>query len=262
MKTSRLLPAALLISSLLVLTACPTIGQFRKSQARIDSLEADQKKQDEAIANVQKRVENLYTILQDQGLDLRKSGNVLSTRVDSMELELRKLQGMDEEVDFRVKKLHEQLADLIQTLDERFNLSAGKLPKDLPNNPKGMLRAGTTRMKRGRFRLARAIFRELLQRYPKAKEAPKAYLQICASYARQGNNDAALREVTVMEQAHGSSPEMAEAYLLVGSILQAQGSCKKALALYEYFLDRVPKHAKRKEVKQTIKKLKADKACK
>ncbi len=55
---------------------------------------------------------------------------------------------------------------------------------------------------------------------------------------------------------------MAEAYLLVGKIFEEQKACKKATAVYRLFLDRAAKeHPERPRVKERVKVLRKDPAC-
>ncbi len=246
----------------LFLTGCPTLGQFQALEQRVSLTEKKNSEQDGTSETLTKRIENLYTKLGAEGLDLRKSGNQLSTQIDQMQRQIQELEGKDETSSFKLTGLAKELHELVELLDNRFNISASQLPEDLPKGPKGLLAAGNERLERGRYRMARAIYRELLQRHPKSKQAPKAKLQIGESYAREGNNDAAIREIKGMESLYRKSPDMPSGYLLIGRLLEKEKKCKKAVAIYEYFLDQTKKHPKRKEVKNKIKALKKLEGCK
>tara|TARA_B100000029_G_scaffold514739_1_gene618795 strand:- start:347 stop:1138 length:792 start_codon:yes stop_codon:yes gene_type:complete len=252
----------ILLFPCLFLTGCPTLGQFQALEQRVTRTEKQNSEQVESSKTLTKRIENLYTKLESEGLDLRKSGNQLSTQIDQMKRQIQELEGKDETSSFQLTELTNELNELIELLDNRFNISASQLPSDLPKGPKGLLSAGDERLERGRYRMARAIYRELLQRHPKSKQSPKAKLQIGESYAREGNNDAAIREIKDMESLYRSSKEMPSGYLLIGRVLEKEKKCKKAIAIYEYFLDQAKKHPKRKDVKAKIKALKKLDGCK
>ncbi len=238
------------------------MGQYRSLKTKVDQLSKADEKHKETEETLAKRVENLHQLVLDERNELRTNVTGLVSRMEAVELGIRRLQGKNEEYAFQLERIRKQLQQLSELLDERFGISTAPLPDDLPTEPKGMMSAANERFERGLYRAARSIYRTLIRRYPKDKLAPRAWLRIGESYARENNFESTLRELTGMEQSYGKTPEMAEAYLLVGAILEKQGQCRKALAVYEAFLDKSKKHARAGAVKRRISRLKGDPACK
>jgi TolA-binding protein len=237
------------------------MGQYRNLKTRVDQLDKAGGEHEEAEETLAKRVEKLHQMLVEERGDVRSNATSLASRMEAAELEIRRLRGKNEEYAFQLERIRKQLQQLSELLDERFGISTAPLPDDLPTDPKGMMAAADERFERGLYRAARSIYRTLVRRHPKDKLAPRAWLRIGESYARENNFESTLRELTGMERNYGKTPEMAEAYLLVGAILEKQGQCRKALAVYEAFLDRSKKHARAGAIKARIARLKKDPAC-
>lgn len=244
------------------LGGCPTLGQFRDLESRFITLEKQQQNLSDEGDQVEERLSNLHAALQREGGDLRESGASLESRLEALDLAVRKLQGKDEELDYQLGQVRVRLDALVEALDDRFGLSASLLPAELPKDPEKLMSEGNARMDRGLFRVARAIFRRLIKDHPRHDLAARAQLRIGESFAREQKFDAALRELTRMEGRYGKTPEMAEAYLMVGAILEQQGSCAKARAVYQVFLKRAGKHDRRDAITKRVREMKADRSCK
>jgi TolA-binding protein len=251
----------LTLGLVVLLGGCVTLGRFREIESKIEQMEQRQLEIGKAGSELGASLNTLKTELEAQGIDLQRSGSGIEAQMDRVKQQLRQLEGTDEEINFHLDRVRKQLAHLIKVLDDRFNISTEIVHEDLPTDAVGVLARGESKMEAGQYAKARAIFRALISKFPSSDEAPKAQLRIGESYAREGKVEGAIREITTMEQKYAKTPQMAEAYLLIGHLLE-DGQCRKALALYRYFLSRVPKHDERDNVKKRIKKLEKQDSCK
>jgi len=245
----------------LMLASCVTLGRFRHLEDRVDKLQTQQTEVAQAGQDLAKSLEGLKSELEAQGVDLHRSDSGIEARMDRFQKRTQQLEGSDEELSFHLQKVQKQLAHMMKILDDRFNISTELVDEQLPENAADVLAQGEKHMDGGRFAKARAVFRNLIKNHGTSKQAPIAQLRIGESYAREGKVDGAIREITTMEQKYPDTPQMAEAYLLIGRLLE-KDQCRKAVALYRYFLNRVPKHEERNNVKAQIKELEKQDGCK
>jgi TolA-binding protein len=246
---------------ILMMAGCVTLGRYRDLEDRVDTLHAQNKVATDAGTQLAKELASLKSELEAQGLDLHRSDSGIEAQMERVQKGVRQLQGTDEEINFHLEKVKKQMAHIMKVLDDRFNISTEIIDEQLATDPATMLSQGDKNMNAAQYVKARSVFRSLISNHPQSEQAPKAQLRIGESYAREGKVDGAIREITTMEQKYADTPQMAEAYLLIGRLLE-DGQCKKAIALYKYFLNRVPKHAERKNVKARIKTLEKQGNCK
>jgi len=246
----------------LMLTACPSIGQFRDLESEVRRLDQEQRASGQSEEQLESRITNLHMLLKQEGGEIRAAGTSRASIIEKLELSVRKLEGRDEEIIFTIERIREQLDALVKALDDRHGLSVAKLPENLPEDVPGMLAAGDEELERGNYPSARHIFREMLKKHPNDKLAPQAQLRIADTYGREGNKKAVFRELSDMEKRYAGTEEMGEAYLIVARMLKQSGDCPKALAVYRLYLDKSPKHPRRNEIAARLKKLGADPACK
>jgi TolA-binding protein len=258
---NRITSIARNILLILMMTGCVTLGRYRDLEDRVDTLTAENKAAVEAGNLLAKELASLKSELEAQGLDLHRSDSGIEAQMERVQKGVRQLEGTDEEINFHLEKVKKQLAHMMKVLDDRFNISTQLVDEKLASDVPSILSQGDKHMEAGQYVKARAVFRSLISNHPKSELAPQAQLRIGESYAREGKVDGAIREITTMEQKYADTPQMAEAYLLIGRLLE-DGQCKKAIALYKYFLNRVPKHSERKNVKARIKTLEKQENCK
>jgi TolA-binding protein len=249
------------LALILLLGGCVTLGRYRDLETRVDQIEAKQNEVHKAGQELSKALDALKSELESQGIDLHRSDSGIEARMDRVKKQVQQLEGTDEEINFHLERVKKQLAHLMKILDDRFNISTELVEGQLPTDAKEVLTQGEKHMEAGRFAKARAVFRSLIANHAGSEQAPIAQLRIGESYAREGKVEGAIREITTMEQKYADTPQMAEAYLLIGRLLE-EGQCRKAVALYRYFLNRVPKHPERDTVKARIKELEKQSGCK
>lgn len=246
---------------ILLLSGCVTLGRYRELENRVAQLEVKQKEIEKAGQDLAKVLDALKSELEAQGIDLHRSDSGIEARMDRVKKQVQQLEGTDEEINFHLERVKKQLAHLMKILDDRFNISTELVDGELPTNAAEILAQGEKHLEAGRYAKARAVFRSLISSHPSSEQAPTAQLRIGESYAREGKVEGAIREINSMEQKYADTPQMAEAYLLIGQLLE-DGQCRKAVALYRYFLSRIPKHPKRDTIKARIKELEKQESCK
>jgi len=201
-------------------------------------------------------------LLKQEGGEIRAAGTSRASIIEKLELSVRRLEGRDEEINFAIERIREQLDALVKVLDDKHGVSVARLPENLAGDVPGMMGQGDEALERGDYTAARHIFREVLKKHSNHKMAPQAQLRIADAYGREGNKQAVFRELSAMEKRYSGTEEMGEAYLIVARMLRSGGDCPKAIAVYQLYLQKAPKHPRRNEIAARVKKLSADPKCK
>jgi len=239
----------------LLFTGCVKSSDHDKLTQRVSSLEQFRNETRRALKADLSRAENLSSRLKEAASELRKSGADINVRLDDQEQANRRLKGRLEEVEYLTKKLTEKLDRIGKFLDNRMGFSIIDLPKDLPQNPEGLLQAAEAALKKNDHALTRAIVRKFKDDFGNHADNARALLLLGESYRKEAKYKPALKayeEIWVHHKDHAVAPM---ALLYAGHTLRDSNECKKAIQMYRLLsktFRKMPEAIKAKELYKAL----------
>jgi TolA-binding protein len=216
---------------------CVSIGKFNVLKDRVLVLEKEKAALAQDLERVNARVENLNERVAEKTENLQKTGASFGADLDAIRDEQAKLTGRVEQLEFRVENLVRQTQVLIDTMDEKLGTSVAALPKDLPQEKGALYDLGEQRLRGGMVKVARAIFREYVKRYPEDDKADDAQLFVAETYRTEKKCDVAIREYQMVHDKWPKGDMVAKALWQISACLLEQGDCAKARGVLEYLVD-------------------------
>jgi len=254
------------------LLGCPTRGEFKDLEGRVNALERSQGRLDDQIATSVRRLENLHALVEEATALLQKNGARLNAKLDGLESDQRIAAGKIEELfhamEGALKDLAERrkelevvrldLESLRSTLRDRAGIAELALPKDLPSDAPGLLAEARKRLKIDDVLTARAVCREIMKRHMSAPEAVEARLLLGDTYAAEKRWADAVKEYQAVHDAYAQKAEApaGRALLRIAEAMEAKKECRKAVDVYRYLQTSFKKLAEAKEAGNRLKDMK------
>jgi TolA-binding protein len=253
---------------LLALLACSALSGCFMSASDGDKLVAEAKARDERISTLEERSEQkareLEDLLQRATAVVTRNSADAGAQVEAMREQLAKLEGVVEELRYKVESLATEQATYKADLEQR--LATGTLkpgakpvldPASIPADAEGHYKAGQAAYQAAEHEKARALFREFLVRYPRDAKAGNAQYWIGASYLQENKPAAALGELRKVISDYGKSTAVNVALYGMADAFFRLKACRDAQDAADALIKRKPEKALLDRVKKLVSELKA-----
>lgn len=246
----------------LVAGSCVTIPRFRALEDRVAALEKRCVEIEEEQARDKERMQRLHRDLQEAEEALRATTAAQGADVEGVKGEIARLRGTDEELEYHLSRLREDLESVKKALEEKLGLVVVRLPPGVSNDPESLMKAGKAALERGDTRTARGLFQRLLDQTPDHALAPQAQYLMGESYMREGMYTQAIREYQRVHDRYRGQKDapVGAALLRISECLLKRGECAKAREVLKYLIDFGKKVPEAQEAQKRLKEL--PKTCK
>lgn len=253
-----LIRTALLVC--LALGACVTIPRFREVEDRVTLLEKRNAELEEEQRRDHERMQRLHQDLEAATEALRAATANQGADVEGVKGEVARLRGSDEEMNYRLSRLQEDMDLVKKTLEEKLGMVVARLPPGVGNDPDSWFKAGKASLERGDTRTARGLFQRILDQTPDHARAPEAQFLMGETYFRDGMFPQAIREYQRVHDRYRTQKDapVGAALLRISECLLKRGECGKARDVLRYLLDYNRKSPEAQEAQRRLKALPKD----
>lgn len=256
---TRILFLALIGSAIPTMPGCVTIWRHRELEARVAGLEKDKQDLLDEQKRDQDKMERLHRDLQEATEALRKGGANLGADVDEIRANVTKLRGSDEEMNWALAKLVEDVADIKKAMDEKLGVALVRLPKGLPEDRETLYKAGREAFDKGDLPTARGVLRKLIETFPDDPNCAEAQYLVAETFFKEGKFGQAVREYQRVHDRYRETKgaPVEKALLRIAESLLKQDDCKKAGGVLKYLAEynkKAPEAEKAKEMLKGLKK--------
>jgi TolA-binding protein len=254
------------VSFAVALSGCLTNGageeiraDIRAQEERLVSLEQGSVQSREEI---DAKVKELEQVLERATQVVTRNSADAGAQVEQMREELAKLQGVVDELKYKLEAFSTEQAQYKVDLEGRIAAGSTKPggvkpvldPSEIPADPEGHYKAGQAAYTANQHEKARALFREFLVRYPSDAKAGNAQYWIGASYLQENKPAAALGELRKVISDHAKSTAVNVALFGMADAFFRLKACPDAANAADALIKRKPDKA----LLDRIKKLAAD----
>jgi TolA-binding protein len=257
--------AGFVLFTALALSGCLTTGAA-------DEMRADMRAQEERIASLEHgsvqnreeidaKVKELEEVLERATQVVTRNSADAGAQVEAMREELAKLQGVVDELKYKLDAFTTEQAQYKVDLEGRIAAGGTKPgakpaidPSQIPADPESHYKAGTGAYQANEHEKARALFREFLTRYPNDAKAGNAQYWIGASYLQENKPAAALGELRKVISDYAKSTAVNVALFGMADAFFRLKACTDAANAADALIKRKPDKA----LMDRIKKLSAD----
>lgn len=261
--TSKIVRIILIASALFSTTSCVSVWHFEDLESRVATLEKDSVEILEKQKKDQERLEKLHADMSEAEETLRKSGANLGEDMENLKLEATKLQSSNEEIRFNLSRQATELKAIRRALDERLGVASLDIPEGLINDPDKLLEAVNEAFKSGDDKKATELAEIATSKYPDGLVAAQAHFVLGEIAFKTGSLATAVKEYQYIHdhfKAVKGAP-VNQSLLRIAEALDKQGSCKKAVAVYEYLIESAKKTPEAETGSKRLKELKKRKNC-
>lgn len=242
------------------LAACVTIPRFREVEDRVVAIEKRNAELEEEQRRDQERMQRLHQDLQEATEALRAATANQGADVEGVKGEVARLKGTDEEMNYRLSRLQEDMELVKKTLEEKLGMVVVRLPPGVGNDPDSWFKAGKAALDRGDTRTARGLFQRILDQNPDHARAPEAQYWMGETYFRDGMLPQAIREYQRVHDRYRTVKDapVGAALLRIAECLSKGGECAKARDVLRYLMDFARKSPEAQEAQKRLKGLPKD----
>ena len=270
--TIKRLPTAVMLLAALAAGGCISTSDFEAVQRQVAEL------QDE-LANVRRTtsskedVQNVNSRIVEQTETLLKSNAALLTRVGEIEERIQNNTGANEQTNFRIERLLQQLTQAQRDIEDlRARITAlqpaaaaegtapsGEVTVPAPAIPSAdatqLYQAAYRDYQRGQFDLAIEGFQELLATYPNSEVADNAAYWIGESLFSQKKYREAIAQFDSVVNKYPKSDKVPAALLKKGYAYITIGERAQGIVQLQYVLHEHPKSPEAPLARQRLKQL-------
>jgi TolA-binding protein len=257
-------------SLFVALLACSALSGCLMTASQGDEIRAEAKARDERIAKLEERSEQkareLEDLLQRATAVVTRNSADAGAQVEQLREQLAKLEGVVEELRYKVETFTAEQATYKAELEQRLaagTTAGGKPlkpvldPASIPADAEGHYKAGQAAYQAAEHEKARALFREFLVRYPKDAKAGNAQYWIGASYLQENKAAAALGELRKVISDYGKSTAVNVALYGMADAFFRLKACSDAQSAADALIKRKPDKALMDRIKKLVSELKA-----
>ena len=234
---------------------------MKLATARIQVLEKKQKILIQRLDTLEKRLVKLYKFVLSVKELSGKTGADLSADLLATHNRINKLEGKQEELNYQINQVAEELKRVEQILDKNFALGLSILPKDLNQDPKSLKTFILNSFNKKEYDKVIVAAKLYMRLYPDMPDAARIQYILGEAYMKQKMYGPAIKAFKVCSEVYkDSKPWSFKALFGIVNALLAQSNCKKAIAVlnYIYSIDRRGQFGKTARLK--LKRLR--KTCK
>lgn len=246
----------------LLTSSCVTVWRFRETEDRVAALEKRLSDLEEDRKRDLEKLERLHRDLLEATETLRLATANQGADLEQLRGDIAKLRGDEEEIQYRLSRLNDDVELIKKGLEEKLGLVIVKVPQTAGSDPESWFKAGLEALNRGDNKTARGLFQQIIDRHPDHPKAPEAQYLMGESYFRDGMLPQAIREFQRVHDRYRNvkGAPVEKALLRISECLVKRGECGKAQDVLRYLIDYNGKSAEAKEAKERLKALK--KECK
>jgi len=196
------------------------------------------------------RVSDVLDVLSDssrsQGANLHRLRNDVREDLQSIRQQLIMIQELTGQSQRRIQELRaemEQRATELSTppVEPAGGAAAAPAPAPAAPGPAQLYQMGQDQLRRGSVSAARAVFTQLLDRYPSSDLAPQALYGVAETWADEGNGPAADSVYALVVERYPQSEQAPNALYKRASAARATGQTAQAQALYRQIVTQYPR---------------------
>ena len=214
--------------------SCVTMGKYNALKDRVATIEDSNKKLKADTQTLSNRLDNFKKLSDKEHNTLRKRIAELAADFSDLQRVLARVKGRQEEVDFKLGEVAKRVTGLKGVVEDRFGIDSEALPEELPEEPKAFFQLGKTKFESGLTRMARAIFREFVKRWPDHELADDAVLMKGETLFKEGRFTESIDAYRKVYEEYQEGDRYKEAVLRIGLAYVRSNRCKKALKIYRF----------------------------
>ncbi len=237
--------ACLCVASL-SLGGCVSLSAGEEMQQDIEAMRAEQRAMQEnydeekerltaMIDSARQDVDQLQSVLKEARALLQRNNADLGVEIQNTREELKKLHGETEELNFKFRRMEQELEIFKEDVDLRFEEVEGRV--DLPEQAMPLYEHGVEALQDGRISEARRALGKFLEEYSSHGKAADARYQLAESHLREEQWETAIGEYRQVLQDHPNSPRVGDATYRIGQSLMNIGRCEQANQWFELVTD-------------------------
>jgi TolA-binding protein len=243
----------------LALAGCVTTGQGEKMTADIGQLRQRLDVMEVRDRDINQKVGQLRTILDEATALLGRNSADLGARVAKNETDIAAMTGKIEEAKYLVGELQKQITTKVAAIEQ----SQGQLLQNqqrivdrvaptMPEDKEALWKEAQKRLADGQRDDARRFLRSFIQRFPDDPRAPQGQLQVGISFVQELKHSNAVAEFSNLIQRFSRSPEVPEAMWQLAESFVVLKFCGDAKAMYQDLAKRYPKSPRAAQAKARL----------
>lgn len=194
------------------------------------------------LARVADALATLADSSRAQGVNLHRLRNDVREDLQSIGQQLIMIQELTGQSQRRIQELRAEMeqraAELAAPAPSDTGAAAAAPPAP---GPAQLYQMGQDQLRRGSVSAARAVFTQLLDRYPSSDLAPQALYGVAETWADEGNGRAADSVYALVVERYPRSEQAPNALYKRASAARATGQTEQAMALYRQIVAQYPR---------------------
>lgn len=206
-----------------------------EQQASKENFSAEKERMTEMIASARKDVSELKEIMAEARALLQRNNADLGVEVQNNREGLSEISGRIEELEFKIKRLEQDLELFKEDVDLRFEGSG--VAAQLPQEAEPLFAQGKRDYDAGKFRPARKAFEQYMKSFASGQHAAQAQFLLGMTYFRESQWVTSVFEFQKVVKSYEDSAQVADASYHIGVALMKMGRCDQAGAWFDLLLD-------------------------
>jgi TolA-binding protein len=248
------IPAAFALLGI-TLVGCVTTGQGDKMNADIANLRKRLDDLDERDKDINQKVAQLRSVLDEATALLGRNSADLGTKVAKNETDIAAMTGKIEEATHLVDELQKQVTSAssrLGSLEQNQQRIVDRVAPTMPEDKEALWKEAQKRLADGQRDDARRFLRSFIQRFPDDPRAPQGLLQVGLSFTQELKHSNAVAEFSNLIQRFPRAPEVPEAMWQLAESFVVLKFCGDAKAMYQDLAKRYPKSPRAAKVKERL----------
>ncbi len=252
----------------LMFSGCVTASTGDKMQQDIEALQAQQKSMQEnydaektrltkMIASAREDVTELKKVLKQARALLQRNNADLGVEIQKNREELDRLRGNVEELEFKLKKVNEDLQIFKEDTDRRF--AGSNAGSNLPKEPVPLFKVGKKAFDAGKNDQARKAFETFVSNFPTHGKAAEAQYLLGQTYFKEQQWVRSVLEFEKVVKKYDKSTYVDDAMYHIGAALMKSGRCKQAKGWFQLVISEHGNSEWASDARQKINAIKSGK---
>lgn len=194
------------------------------------------------LARVADALATLADSSRAQGVNLHRLRNDVREDLQSIGQQLIMIQELTGQSQRRIQELRAEMEQRAAELAAPAPSDTGAVAAAPPApGPAQLYQMGQDQLRRGSVSAARAVFTQLLDRYPDSDLAPQALYGVAETWADEGNGRSADSVYALVVERYPRSEQAPNALYKRASAARATGQTEQAMALYRQIVAQYPR---------------------
>jgi tol-pal system protein YbgF len=230
----------------LLLGGCVPMWTGDDMQEDIDSIRAEQRAMQEnyqeektrlteMIASAREDVDALKGVLKEARALLQRNNADLGVEIQNTREEMTELRGELERLDFKMRRLEQDLEIFKEDVDLRFD--GRGMGAELPEEATPLYEHAEAELEAQRYRQARRALETFLKDFSSHARAADARFYLGETHREEGQFVSAIAEYRKVLEAHEESPRAGDATYRIGEALMELGRCDQAKTWFEVLVE-------------------------